>query len=73
MLENESDKFGSESRSSGTYSFRVFPLRAEKFVAGVLDVFAPTQVEPKVSQNYFAPTGLKSKGGRHNSIFSGLL
>ena len=49
---NESDKFGSESGSSGMYSFCDFPLRAEEYVSGVF------------SSAIFAPTGVNSKGGQ---------
>ena len=48
-LDNESDEFGSQSVSSGTYSFRDFSLRAEETVASVFasDIFAPIGVESK--------------------------
>ena len=45
-LDDESDKLGSDSGSSGTYSSRAFSLRAEESVVGVLGsgVFAPIGV-----------------------------
>ena len=60
-LDNESGKFGSESRYSGTYSFRGFPLRSEESIDGVF----PPEV--------FSPTGSEYKGGRLVSIFLRLL
>ena len=51
FLDDESEKFGSESGSSGTYYFCAFTLNAEYSVAGVS------------ASDVFAPIGVKSKGG----------
>ena len=56
-LDDKSENFGSESRSSSTYSFCYFPLLAEESIAGV---FAP---------DFFSPTVFESKGDLLVSIF----
>ena len=52
LLDDESDKIGSDLGSFGTYSFHAFSLRFEVSVVGVL------------GSGIFAPTGVGSKGGR---------
>ena len=70
-LDDESNKLGSDSRFSGTYSFCAFSLCFYNSVSSVIvlvyDVFAPTGVISKGDtfvSGVFLPTGFKSKGGR---------
>ena len=55
-LDDEYDKLGYDSGSSGTYSFHAFSLRFDNYVVSVCvlgsGVFVPTGVESKV--NIFA-------------------
>ena len=51
LLNNESEKIGSELGSSGKYYFFAFSLCAEDYVASAF------------ASNVFAPTGIESKGG----------
>ena len=65
-LHNESDRLGSESVSSGTYSFCTFSLRFDKSVVGVLgsDFFTPIGVDSKDSifaSDFFLPTRVEYK------------
>ena len=63
FLDNESDKLGSDSRSSSTYSFCVFYLRFEMSIVGVSGsgVFSPIGVESKgviFAYDVFVPIGV---------------
>ena len=71
---DESDKLGSDSRSSGTYYFCSFHLRDEESVDGVLGsiVFTPIGVEcvsGVFASTILSPTGVESKGGQLLAIF----
>ena len=68
-LDDDSDKRGSDCRSSGTYSFCAFSLDFDEFFgsASVLgsDIFTLTGVESKgdsFESGIFVPTGVESKG-----------
>ena len=52
LLDDESDKLGSDSRYSGTYSFRAFYLRFDDYIGSVSVLVS----------GIFAPTGVQSKG-----------
>ena len=52
FLDDESGELGSDSRSSGTYSFRAFSLRFDESV-GIVSV---------LGSDVFVPTGVNSKG-----------
>ena len=69
-LYDESDELGSDSGSSGTYSFHAFSLRFDESI-GIVSV---------LGSEVFAPTGFESKVGqklemfwRSNSLFSFLI
>ena len=49
LIDDESDKLESDSRSSGTYSFPDFSLRVDDYVVIFLGSgnFAPTEVDSK--------------------------
>ena len=82
-LDDESDKLGSDSESSGTYYFCAFSLRFDKSIGSgsILgsDVFVTTRADSKsgiFESDVFVPTGVDSKGGpllemfsRSNSLF----
>ena len=75
-LNDESDKFVSDSGSSCTYYFCAFSLRFKDYAGSVSvlvsDIFAPTGVESKggiFAYNVFVLTGVKSKGGRLIKMF----
>ena len=68
-LDDESEELGSDSGSSGTYSFCAFYLCFDDYVGSVsvlgLDIFAPKGVDSKgdiFASDVFLPTGVKSKG-----------
>ena len=83
-LNDESDDDGSDSGSSGTYSFCAFSLRFDDSVGSVcglgFGVFVPTGVKSKCdifAFVVFVPIGVEPKGGqliemfwRSNSLFS---
>ena len=83
-FDDEYDELGSESGSSGTYSFYNFSLHFDDSVGSVSvlgsDVSAPTGVDPKgdiFASDISVPTSVESKGGqllemfwRSNSLFS---
>ena len=60
-LNNDSEKFGSESGSSGTYSFCSFPL------------FDEESVDDDFASDIFSSSRVKSKSGQIVSKFSCLL
>ena len=75
-IDDESDKSGSDSESSGAYSFRDFSLRFDNSAGSISVsgsvVFAPTGVDPKgniFAFNVFLPTGVDSKGGQLIEMF----
>ena len=86
-LDDGSDKLGSESGSSGTYSFCAFYFRFGDSVGSVSvlvsAIFSPRGVESKgdiFAFDVFVPTGVESKDGqliktiwRSNSIFFPLI
>ena len=70
-IDDAFDKLGSNSGSSGTYSFCTFSLGFDDSVGSVSvlgsGVFAPTGVESKgdiFAFGVFVPTGVESKGGQ---------
>ena len=71
LLNDESDELGSDSGSSGTYSFCAFSLCFDHSVGSVslfgCGIFAPTGVESKgdiFAFDMFVPTRVESRGGR---------
>ena len=72
--DDESDKLGSDSGSSGTYYYCNFSLRFDESVVGVLgsNVFAPIGVESKggiFASDVFVTTVVELKGGQLLAIF----
>ena len=54
LINDESEELGYDSGSSGMYSFRAYSLCFDKFVVSV----------SILGSDFFAPTGVKSKGGQ---------